>query len=125
MVRCAGFKRDGTPCAVSVEPPQTYCWWHSPAYSEERRRAASRGGKAKASPLTRELHSLLEDLTNRVVEGSLVPYRGAVAAQLVNARIRLVETERRIQEQEELLERLDALERDRGLGGGGSSRWGA
>ena len=124
MDRCAGFKRDGSPCTVTVEPPQTHCWWHAPEYSEERKRAASRGGKAKASPLTRELHRLLEDLTNRVVEGSLVPYRGAVAAQLVNARIRLVETERRVQEQEELLERLDALERDRGLGGGERTRWG-
>ena len=117
--KCGGFKRDGTPCAVTVEEGQTYCWWHSPAYSEERKRAASKGGKAKANPLVRELHKLLEELTAAVVAGELVPYRGAVAAQLVNARIRLVETERRIQEQEELLERLDALERGRG------GRWGA
>ena len=123
MRRCAGSKRDGTPCAVTVEEGQTYCWWHDPANAQERRRAASRGGKAKASPLTKELHKLLEDLTAAVVSGELVPYRGAVAAQLINARIRLVETERRIKEQEELLERLERLERDRH--GGGASGWGA
>ena len=123
MHRCAGFKRDGTPCAVTVEPPQTHCWWHSPEYSEERKRAASKGGRAKASPLTRELHKLLEDLTAAVVDGSLVAYRGAVAAQLINARIRLVEVERKVKETEELEERLERLERNRG--GGGATRWGA
>ncbi len=119
--RCAGSKRDVSPCAVTVEEGQTYCWWHDPSYLEERRRAASKGGKAKANPLARELHKLLEDLTERVVDGSLVPYRGAVAAQLINARIRLVETERKIAEQEELIERLERLERGRGAGGS----WGA
>jgi hypothetical protein len=121
MVRCGGFKRDGTPCAVSVEEEQGYCWWHSPENAEERRRAASRGGKAKANPLTRELHALLEDLMGRVVSGDLVAYRGAVACQLVNARIRLIETEREVKEQEELIERLERLERNRG--GGGAGRW--
>ena len=91
--------------------------------SEERRRAASLGGKAKTSPLTRELHRRLEELTNSVVDGSLVAYRGAVAAQLINARIRLVEVERRVHEQEELVERLERLERSRGAGG--ASVWGA
>jgi hypothetical protein len=98
-----------------------YCWWHDPANSRERRRAASRGGKAKANPLTRELHALLEDLMGRVVSGDLVAYRGAVAYQLVNARIRLIETERKVKEQEELIERLERLERNRG--GGGAGGW--
>ena len=123
MRRCAGSKRDGSPCAVSVEPPETLCWWHSPAYSEERRRAASKGGKAKANPLMRELHGLLADLTERVVAGTLPAYRGAVAAQLVNTRLRAVEVERRVRETEDLLERLDALERSRG-GGRGAAGWG-
>ena len=122
MRRCAGSKRDGSPCAVTVEPPETHCWWHNPSYSEERKRAASKGGKAKANPLMRELHGLLADLTERVVAGTLPPYRAAVAAQLANTRLRAVEVERRVQEQEELLERLEELERSRG---GGGSRWGA
>jgi hypothetical protein len=111
MVRCAGSKRDGTPCTVTVEPPQTHCWWHDPANAQERREAASRGGKAKANPLTKELHALLEDLTSRVVDGSLVPYKGSVAAQLINTRLRLIELERKGREDAELVERLEALER--------------
>jgi hypothetical protein len=57
-----------------------------------------------------------------LVDGSLVAYGGAVAAQLINARIRLVEVERRVREQEELVERLERLERSRGAGG--ASIWG-
>ena len=126
MGRCGGSKRDGTPCTVTVEEGQTYCWWHDPANAQERRRAASRGGKAKASPLVKQLHELLADLTERVVDGTLVPYRGAVAAQLINTRLRAVELERKIKETEEIVERLERLERNRGgRGGGGASGWGA
>ena len=122
MVRCGGFKRDGASCAVSVAEEQGYCWWHSPENAEERRRATSRGGKAKANPLTRELHRQLAKLVDDVVTGELQAYRGAVAYKLINGRIRLLETERKITEQEDLLERLDALERNRR---GGRRTWGA
>ena len=120
--KCGGFKRDGTPCTVSVDPPQRWCWWHDPSYSEERKRAASKGGKAKANPLVRELHRQLERLGEDVASGKLQPYRAAVIVQAINGRIRLIETERRVKETEELEERLAELERDRGLGGG-STRW--
>ena len=122
MHRCAGSKWDGSPCAVSVEEGQSYCWWHDPSYSGERRRAASKGGKAKANPLMRRLHDRLEELTERVVAGTLPPYRGAVAAQLINTRLRAVEFERKVKETGELVERLELLERGRGAGG---SSWGA
>ena len=55
MALCAGTKRNGERCTATVEPPQQYCRWHVPAYADERRRAASRGGKGKAS---RELRNL-------------------------------------------------------------------
>ena len=108
--QCAGFRRDGTPCTVTVEPPQRYCWWHDPRNSERRKRAAARGGKAKVNPLTKELHGRLEDLTDRVVGGTLETSRGAVAAQLINARIRLVEVERRFDYQRELQQRIEQLQ---------------
>jgi hypothetical protein len=122
MNQCAGTKRSGEGCSVTVEEGQAYCWWHSPAYSEERRRAASKGGKAKANPLTRELHRQLETLALDVASGDLPAYRGAVVVQVLNCRIRLIETERRIQEQTDLLERLEQLEHSRA---GGAGRWGA
>ena len=114
MALCAGTKRNGSPCTVSVEVEQEYCWWHSPVNAEARMQAASRGGRAKANPLTRTLHRQLEQLAEDVANGALAPYRAAVIVQALNTRIRLVEVERRVAEQEKLLERLDALERGRG-----------
>ena len=111
MSVCAGIKRDGSRCTVTVEPPQTHCWWHSPEHSEERRRAAAGGGRAKANPLTKALHALLEDLTERTVGGSVPTARAAVAAQLVNTRIRLIEVERRLDRTRELEERVEDLHR--------------
>jgi len=56
------------------------------------------------------LHTLLEDLTKRVIEGELETSRGAVANQLIGTRIRLFEYERRLKEVEEFEERIEALE---------------
>jgi hypothetical protein len=63
--------------------------------------------------VTKELHRKLHELGEAVEDGTLVPYRGAVCAQLINTRIRLIELERRIKETEELEARLDHLERAR------------
>src|SRR5215208_734679 len=123
MPQCAGTKRDGSQCTQTVDPPQTYCWWHDPATSGARQRAASCGGKAKASKVVKELHALLEDLTQRVIDGELETARGAVANQLISTRARLLEYERRLKETEELEERIEALEGAEERGG--TPRWGA
>src|SRR5215216_6077849 len=112
MPQCAGIKRNGQRCTTTVEPPQSHCWWHDPASAQERRRAAAKGGKAKANPVVKELHSLLESLTDQVIKGELSTAVGAVANQLINTRIRLLEYERRLREMEDLEERLEVLEQD-------------
>jgi hypothetical protein len=124
MRGCAGTRRDGQQCTATVEPPQRYCWWHDPANRDKRRRAASRGGKGKASKVVKELHALLEALTRRVVDGELATSRGAVANQLLSTRIRLLDYERRLKELEELEERLERLESAQ-EGRKGGERWGA
>ena len=110
MALCAGTKRNGEGCTATVEPPLRYCWWHDPANAEKRHRAASKGGRGKTSKVTKGLHELLEDLANRIIEGKLETSRGAVANQLIGTRIRLLEYERRLKEQEELEGRLGELE---------------
>ena len=122
MPQCSGFKRDGSQCTATVNPPQTRCWWHDPANADRRRRAASRGGKGKAGRATKELHALLEDLTKRVIDGELETSRGAVANQLIGTRIRLFEYERRLKELEEFEARIEALEQAQQQGGS-SRRW--
>jgi len=69
--------------------------------------------------LARSLHRQLEKLAEDVANGDLAPYRAAVIVQALNTRIRLIETERRIQEQEDLLARLEQLEHGRS----GSRSW--
>ncbi len=110
MALCLGTKRNGERCTATVEPPQAFCWWHDDANAEQRQRAASRGGKSKPSRVTRDLHLLLESLTEQVVSGELAPYPASVAGQLVGVRLRLLEYERRVKEQDELVGRLEALE---------------
>ena len=120
--KCRGVKRDGSQCTVSVNPSQVYCWWHAPENSAKRQKAAARGGKARASRVGKELHTLLEDLTERVIDGKLETSRGAVANQLIGTRIRLFEYQRRLKELEEFEERIETLEQAQ-QEGGGSRRW--
>jgi hypothetical protein len=115
MTLCPGIKRDGGRCTVTVEPPQTHCWWHDPANAEARRRAASRAGKSKPNRELSEIKDLLKDLTSRVlkVEGyaALETAPAAIANQLLNTRLRAIEQERKIRETEDLEARIEALER--------------
>ena len=114
MNRCLGTKRDNSPCTVSVEPPQTYCWWHDPANADARKQAAARGGKragrgrpqAELSDLKRRLSEVID----AVLEGSQDRGRAAVAIQGFNALRAVLEQERKIKETEDLEARIQALE---------------
>jgi hypothetical protein len=110
MPVCAGTKRDGSQCTASVEPPQRYCWWHDPDNAEERRRAASKAGKSRPSRELPAIKAQLQDLTERVLAGRLETGRAAVANQLMNTRLRVIEQERKNRESDELEARIEALE---------------
>jgi predicted RNA-binding Zn ribbon-like protein len=114
MNRCPGNKRDGSRCTVSVEPPQTYCWWHDPANADARRRAASRGGKraGRGRPQAElvSLKSQLQEMVDAVLKGEQDRAAAAVAGQLLNIKLRAIEIERKIREADELEARLEALE---------------
>ncbi|MGI9050522.1 MAG: hypothetical protein ACR2GU_14310 [Rubrobacteraceae bacterium] len=111
------------------------CYGYRPDLADERRRNASRGGKrggrgrSGASPEMAEIKSLLKNLTDRVIftEGTeyLPANHAAVAAQLINARLRAVEVERKIRETEDLASRIEALERTRQTTKGGRAWRGA
>jgi hypothetical protein len=119
-VRCAGTKRDNSPCTATVEPPQRFCWWHEPANADKRRRAASKAGKSKPSRELSGLKTQLQDLTEQVLAGELETGRAAVANQLLNTRLRAIELERKIRETEELEARVEALEQPQE----GGRQWG-
>jgi hypothetical protein len=111
MAVCAGNKRDGSRCTATVEPPQTYCWWHDPDNAEERRRAASKAGKSRSNREIPDVKAQLQDLTRDVLAGDLETGRAAVANQLINTRLRAIEQQRKNKETEELEARIEALER--------------
>ena len=110
---CAGITRSGLRCTQSVEAGLQCCHHHDPARADERRRAASRTGKSKTPHMVRELHETLEQVTEDVIGGQLTPYAGMSVAQLINARIKLLEFERAEREQVEVVERLERLEERR------------
>jgi hypothetical protein len=107
--QCPATKRNGDRCSGSVPEGKYHCWFHDPANSDKRRRAASRGGKGNRSKISKDLHRLLDDLTEQVVGGDLEPYPASVAGQLVGVRLRLLEFERKVKETDELEAKLDEM----------------
>jgi hypothetical protein len=97
-------------------PEAEWCWNHHPgeAYEQARRRRASKGGKrgGRGRPIA-ELGNLRDenaDIRRRLLEGELLPNVAAVAVQSINTDIRAVGVALKAREQEELIERLEALE---------------
>jgi hypothetical protein len=86
------------------------CWLHDPTRSEERRRAASRAGKAKPNREIADIKARLSDLAEDVLAGEVDRANAAVAGQLLNTYIRAVSVELKVREQQELIERLVELE---------------
>jgi hypothetical protein len=122
---CAGYKRAGSQCTATVEPPQQrYCWWHDPANKEERKRAAAKGGKGKAHRRVAALWEKVENVIGGVEVERLSPSQGntmikgfttlIALARLDVEQAELAIAERRleldVEERTELLARLEELE---------------
>jgi hypothetical protein len=85
---------------------------------------ASRAGKAKPNREISEIKRRLSTLADDVLEGSVDKGVAAVASQVLNVYLRAVSVELKAREQQEFIERLEALEEDLGHKGG-NGRWGA
>jgi hypothetical protein len=114
MSRCAGIRADGGRCKAEAMPEAEWCWNHHPDYEQARRRRASKGGKrgGRGRPQA-ELASLRDenaDIRRRLLEGELLPNVAAVAVQSINTDIRAVGAAMKARDQEELTERLEAIE---------------
>ena len=110
MPQCAGITRDGARCAVVVGSGKDHCYAHDPERKDERRRNASRGGRSKGTGELPDLKRQLKDLAAGVLKGDVETGRAAVANQLLNTVVRVVEQERKMRELEEMAGRLEALE---------------
>ncbi len=110
MPQCSGIKRDGGRCTVVVGPGQSHCYQHDPKRAEDRRRYASKGGRSKGNSEIADLKKQLKELAAGVLSGEVSRGDAIAVNQILNNRTRLIEIERKIREQEELEERLAALE---------------
>jgi hypothetical protein len=125
MARCTALKPDGTPCERIVGAAQRYCYSHDEARAGERRANASKAAKSKGSTgELSEVKAQLRTLADDVVAGNIDKGSASVAAQVLGVFTRVVEVERKIREQDELLERLGALEQTI-QSTGGRRPWGA
>lgn len=117
MTKCAAITKAGTRCSHNAIDASGYCYSHHPEREEERQRYASRGGKkggrGRASPATKELARLqarLEELAEDVLAGRIKEERASVAGRLLSFATRCVVASVQAREQEEILERMEALE---------------
>ena len=122
--RCQGIKRDGGRCTASVAPGVQWCFNHDPERAADRKRNASRAGKSSGGRDIRDLKRRISEVVDAVLEGSQDRGRAAVAIQGFNALRGVLELERKDKEQEEILERIEALERSAETAKGGRV-WGA
>ena len=114
MARCAAIKPNGERCKVDAIADAEWCWSHHPDYEQARHRRASKGGKrgGRGRPQAdlAQVKARLDELVEDVLEGRTDRSDAAVVGQLLNTYIRAISVELKAREQEELIERLEALE---------------
>jgi hypothetical protein len=114
VASCAFIKPDGTRCVAGAGADSQWCYNHDPARAEERKANSRKGGKkaGRGRPLTdlRGLRAENGQLRKRMLEGEIDPRLLAVATQSINCDIRCLEAEMKAKEQEELEERMEAIE---------------
>ena len=115
MARCSGITQAGTACKGIPIDGSGYCYVHHPDHAEDRRRHGAKGGKrgGRGRP-TSELARLgarFEELADKVLSGEVERADGAVAGQLLNGARSCVRDGLTAREQEELVERLEEVER--------------
>jgi hypothetical protein len=114
LSRCTAIKASGERCKGRAIEGSEWCWNHHPAHADERRRYGARGGQrgGRGRPIA-ELGTLRDenaDIRRRLLEGELLPNVAAVAVQSINTDIRAVGVAMKAREQEELEQRVEALE---------------
>jgi hypothetical protein len=114
MALCSGIKADGGRCKAQAMRGSEWCIGHDPDRAEARRRRASKGGKrggrGRPSSELARLQKRFEELADMVLAGEVERGMGAVAGQLLGGARACVRDGLTAREQEELIERLEALE---------------
>ena len=127
MGKCTAITRGGGRCRGVAIEGSGLCYSHHPDHEQDRRRSARKGGKrgGRGRPYAElaRLQRRFEELADKVLAGEVERADGAVAGQLLNGARACVRDGLTAREQEELVERMEALEE--GLQAGKGSRYGA
>ncbi len=129
MTKCTAITQGGTRCKGIAKGSSAYCYAHHPDHADARRRAArqggKRGGRGRPQAELAGIKQRLSDLADDVLEERVDKGVGAVASQVLNVYLRAVSVELKAREQQELIERLEALEAATpGQAKPGGKRWG-
>jgi hypothetical protein len=114
--RCTYIKAGGERCNGIPTAGATLCYSHDPARAEERKRHASKAGRAggngRPSGLseTAEAKRYIRGLVAKLLKGELARETATACFMGLNVLARYIELERKILEQEEILERIEQLE---------------
>jgi hypothetical protein len=108
--RCGAIKANGERCERIVGPSQVYCYAHDASNADKRKRDAAKAGRSAPNAELKEIKVSLKELTERVLRGGVQTGPAAIANQLMNTRLRIIELERRWKETAELEGRMEALE---------------
>ena len=129
-MRCAAITRAGGRCK-SVATEGSYCWNHAPETVEARKQRASRGGRAggngRSSGLseTAEAKKYIRGLGARLLKGEIARDTATACFMGLGTLARFIDLERRLIEQDQVLERIEALEAlEEQPGNRGGRAWG-
>jgi len=113
--QCSFIKPSGERCKGTATGPKRLCWAHDPANAEQRRRAASRGGRGKSN---REVANLKEEIKTVIADvraGGLDRNDAAVMIQGYRALKDFIALERQVRETDELAAEIEELKREYGV----------
>ncbi len=113
---CTGTTRYGKRCAAPPQPGKATCYAHDPERADERKQNSRAGGLAAKSPFNDEINevkSVLWELIRQTKAHEIQPQLGSTVIQAANTILRAIDFQRKIVEQDEVLERLAALENER------------
>src|SRR5215218_9622857 len=108
-MRCSAITKGGERCKLDATSG-SFCWSHDPKYKAQRRRQGARGGKARGAGSVAVIMRKIESVIDDVLEDRLDRGKGAVAFQGFNCLLKAYDTDRKLREVDELLERIEALE---------------
>ena len=104
------YKGEWERCGRIVGASQVYCYAHDPSNADKRKRDAAKAGRSTPNVELKEMKASLKGLTEKVLTGGVDTGPAAIANQLMNTQLRIIELERRWKETGELEGRMEALE---------------